>query len=69
MRTVCSGGTTLCNICNREEIDCNAFLMIRRCGRCEKRVAGLQREPVAAESIRRRNILGSLHCLEGNKLF
>lgn len=68
MRTVCSGDSTLCNICNREEIDCDAFLMIHRCGRCENRVAGLQREPVAAESIQSRNILGSLQYLKGNKL-
>lgn len=56
MRTVCSGDSTLCNICNQEEIDGDAFLMIRRCGGCEKRVAGRQRKPVAAETIQSRNI-------------
>lgn len=56
MRTVCSGDSTLCNICNREEINGDAFLMIRQYGGCEKGVTGHRREPVAAESIQSRNI-------------
>lgn len=32
MRTVCSGDSTLRNICNREEIDADAFLMMCQCG-------------------------------------